>query len=453
MKRLLRLFLIFACVGASSVSAEAALSLSVSPLSGGSTLRFGRVDPSRDVNQEVRVRITSTDGRQYQVFQRLEQSMMNEYGQPLNNDALQIYTISGSNGSGSLYAQTPESLSLSEQLVYTSNSAGESDSFVVVYNASAPRISGRGQFTGTVSYTVRAFGSTDRDTVILNVYLDASGDLRVDVRGSRGGDRVKVAVDDSPASEYVTISYEGHFGGTVRVYQEIDGLMRNEKMETLRPEGLQIHTLGPADGTLLAQVPVTLASRRVLLYEGSAAQDQFQARYRLNPDSEQLPPAGRYSAPVRYIIEAGGQVVTRTLTLEAEIDRLFQLDADFPAGGVQFRELMPGGPEQVHEILLTVAANTGEPYMIAQKVASPMTSAGGDVLEDRAFEVRQEILKGEGKADSGAFAPVKIGETPVYISDRQGAPAEVKVYYRLTPYKTMRAGDYTTVIQYSLSEL
>jgi hypothetical protein len=453
MKLSLRLFLIFMCIGAGSVPVEAALGLSVSPLSGGSTLRFGRVDPSRDVNQEVRVRITSTDGLQYQVFQRLEQSLVNEQGQPLNNDAVQIYTISGSNGSGSLYAQTPEPLSLSEQLIYTSNSAGDSDSFIVVYNASARRISGRGQFTGAVSYTVRAFGSTDRDTVILNVYLDAGGELLIDVSGSRAEDRVKVAADDSLVAEYVTFSYEGHFGGAVRIYQEMDGLMRNEKMETLRPEWIQVQTLGPAEGTLMAQVPAALAPQRVLLYEGGAARDQFQVRYRLNPDSEQLPPAGRYSAPVRYIIEAGGQVVTRTVNLEAEIDRLFQLEADFPAGGVQFRELLPGGPEQVHEVLLTVAANTGEPYMIAQKTAAPMTSAGGYVLEDRAFEVRQEILKGEGKAGSGTFTPVKVGETPVYISDSQGAPAEVKVYYRLTPYETMRAGDYSTVIQYSLSEL
>lgn len=416
-------------------------------------MRFGRVDSARELNQEVRVRISSSDGRQYQVFQRLERPLVNEQGHILNHDAILVYTLSGSNGAGSLYAQAPEMVSSGDQLLYTSNPAGDSDAFVVVYNTSAERLARRGQFSGTLAYTVRAFGSGSADTVVLNVTLESSGQLRVDVAGSRGANRVKVVTDELSIAEQVSISYEGHSGGTIRVYQEFDGFLQSDSLEAIRSEQIQYQTLGATLGSLKAPSPLDIKSARTLLYEGSAARDQFQVQYFLNATTTWVPSAGNYSVPLRYIFETAGETMTKVVMLEADINHVFQLDVQIPAGGLKFSQLMPGGPEQIQEVMLKVASNTGKPYMILQKVVSPMTSSNGYVLDANAFQVRQEVLLGDGKVGSSAFDVVKVGETPVYVSANQGRPAEVKVQYRLTPYASMQAGDYATVIQYSLSEL
>ena len=50
--------------------AEATLNISVAPLTGGNSLRFGRISSGDEISKEVRIRISSTDGRQYQVFHR-----------------------------------------------------------------------------------------------------------------------------------------------------------------------------------------------------------------------------------------------------------------------------------------------------------------------------------------------------------------------------------------------
>ena len=68
-------------------------------------------------------------------------------------------------------------------------------------------------------------------------------------------------------------------------------------------------------------------------------------------------------------------------------------------------------------------------------------------------------MKGElvetdrGKMVMTEFAPVEQGEAPIFFSDQKGSSAKFKMFYRLRPYATMEAGDYSSAIIYSLGEM
>src|SRR3989338_6647397 len=168
--------------------AHSTLDLSVAPFSGGNNLRFGRVSAGEQANQEVRIRVTATDGEQYQVFHRIADFFLNEKNAPLAEDALSTYTLLGSNSSGTLYAQNVERLGLSDQLLYSSSTGGDSDAFTVVYSVDASRINDSGNYFGRIQYIARPVGGSSQDTVILNVSIEASGELRVSVTGSSMAD-------------------------------------------------------------------------------------------------------------------------------------------------------------------------------------------------------------------------------------------------------------------------
>jgi hypothetical protein len=450
MKTFFLIFLMLFAVG--SFSAEASIQLTVSPLSGGRLMRFGRIDSGNELSQEVRVRISSNQGKQYQVLQRFEQLLVNDQGQTIPSSAIQVRSLSGSNGSGSLDAQTPEPMGFSDQLIYTSGPGGESDSFVLVYSIQAERVSGRGQFNGSMVFTVNALGSGERTSAVLNVSLDAHGQLHVEVSGSRRRDRVSVGNTDQSVEDVLRISYEGHRGGAIRIYQEIDGMPRNDENDSIQLQKILFQTAGVSENALRARFPESLQSRRVLIYDGLAERDQFDVRFFLNPDEGDALRAGTYISNALYHIESSGQTVTKTIALEVNVENIFQLKVSMPPGGLRFPRLIPGGSDQVQSVELDVSANAGQVYTVTQHVMSPMTNETGDSLKAEAFEVRQEVMKGDDQPVNAVYIPVKVGTMPLFISDARGGSAKIRVDYRLRPYSTMRAGDYATVIQYSLSE-
>src|SRR5262245_21557605 len=131
LKRILLITVIMMAAGA-SLTAQAALNLSANPVDGGNTLRLGRVDGALEVTKAIKLRISTDDGKQYQVFQRLENSLTNERQNILDSQAINSYAVSGSNASGTLYSQQNEPLRLTDQLLYTSSPDGQSDTLTIV---------------------------------------------------------------------------------------------------------------------------------------------------------------------------------------------------------------------------------------------------------------------------------------------------------------------------------
>ena len=114
------------------VQALAAVTLSVMPIDGNNSLRLEQ-GLSGSNKAEVRVRVVSAGGNRYQVFQRVVGPLVNEKGQSLDLQAVETQSLPNSNTGGTLYLQNPQSLGLSEELVYTSPENGQNDAFIIGY--------------------------------------------------------------------------------------------------------------------------------------------------------------------------------------------------------------------------------------------------------------------------------------------------------------------------------
>ncbi|MCA9409305.1 MAG: hypothetical protein H6755_06225 [Candidatus Omnitrophica bacterium] len=438
-----------------TVSAEATLNLSVNPIAGGNNLRFGRVDRQSSVNKEVRIRISSNEGTQYQVFQRLVEPFQNDKGQTLGMDAINAYTLLGSNSSGTLYLQNLERLGYSEQLVYSSSAGGDSDSFTLVYTAKGNALQASGNFFGRILYTVRPIGSSSQDTVYLNAYLESSDDFRVEVSGGAGADMIHLnSTETGSRNSYFTVSFKDNPGDQIKIYQEIDALPSDELFNELNRNLLLFQTEGNTEG--MQEVPswTKIERKRTLLYSSEANEDTFAVAYQLDPKIIDQQKAGKFLGKIKFIVDVNGIFKEFVKEVEVEVKPIFEIEVKLPPEGVSFPNLLPNSPPQIREIEVYVKSNLGRPYMIMQNVVSPLTNQEGGIFAEKYFSIKGELLDGaQGKLAYNDFESVPDGEIPVYFSDKNGSSAHVKVYYRLRPYPEMAPGSYATSIMYSLGEM
>jgi hypothetical protein len=128
-------------------SCLAAVSLSIDPVDGSNSLRFERTPVASQADKkEIHIRISSTNGDRYQVFQRILEPIVNEKGDALNLQAISAQTLPNSNSSGTLYLQNSDHMSTSDQLLYSSSPSGISDSFIIGYALDRSLIAAGGTF-------------------------------------------------------------------------------------------------------------------------------------------------------------------------------------------------------------------------------------------------------------------------------------------------------------------
>ena len=93
------ILLFLSLIFAPSVS-FAAVSISVSPADGSSSLKLEQSYLGLDNKKDVRIRVTSTDGKRYQVFSRVLEPIINDKGESLNVQSISLATMANSNTSG-----------------------------------------------------------------------------------------------------------------------------------------------------------------------------------------------------------------------------------------------------------------------------------------------------------------------------------------------------------------
>ncbi|VAX35805.1 hypothetical protein MNBD_UNCLBAC01-328 [hydrothermal vent metagenome] len=438
------------------LSAEGVLRLNVNPLSGGNNLRFGRINSTAEINEEVKIRITSTDGKAYQVFQRIEEPFLNEKQIRLETNIFKTYTISGSNSSGSLYLQQPENIGYADQLLYSSSSNGEGDSFTIVYAIDGSKVRSVGSFLGKILYTIRPIGGTAQDTVFLNVSFEISGKLKVTVVGSMFRDKVLLnpKYDYGTEKSVVQINFEGNRGQNIKIFQEIEIFPHNELLEEVNQDVIQFQTSDiETKGKLLQQNLLSLQREQVLLYTAQTNADIFRIIFSLNKKKLEKQKAGRYKGKLKYIVEVDNSRQIFPFDFELEIEPVFDLQVNFPPGGVSFPKLLPMSPPQIREVEVFVKSNMYKPYVIMQKIISPLVDVKGKEIQKEYFSIKGFLEKGNpGKVAFTEFTPIDQGDSGIYFSDNKGSSARFKIMYRLRPFPGMEAGDYTTNIIYSLGE-
>lgn len=447
--------LILGCVFFHSTVCFASVSLSVNPLTGGNSLRFGRVGSQGQVSKEVKIRITSTDDKQYQVYQRLNNQLTNELGQSIAHNSVKSYAISGSNAFGALYNQNQEAINSSDQLLYTSSQNGDSDSFTIVYTVNPAEIDGGGNYFGKILYIVRPFGSGSQDQAFLNVYLDIKGDLEFRVEGSSLGNAVRLSSKDSKNSGYAKLIYDGNIGNEIKIYQEVNQLPVDQSFNELESGALDFYIQSDSSKAMTNYNSQSdLPRGRKLIYTSEEGKGEIYVHYVLDQAKLQMQKSGQYRSHVMLTIESGSVVKSEEINLEVEVLPVFELEIVLPPEGMRFDNLLPMNPPQVKEIGVRVRTNLGKPYTVNQIVNSPMTNENGQTIVNENFSLRGEVVgDSKGKFQYTQYEPVKADQESIFISDNKGSPAEFKVFYRLKPYPEMMAGSYSTSIVYSLGEI
>ena len=140
--------------------------------------------------------------------------------------------------------------------------------------------------------------------------------------------------------------------------------------------------------------------------------------------------------------------------LEVQVEPQFNIEVTLPPEGMRFEKVLPDGPAQVKEVLVNVKTNLGKPYMVIQKMVSPMTNEKGEEIIPQHFHMKVSLEgSAKGRAAMEDFRQVEAGDSSIFYSDNQGSSAAFKAYYRLRGYPEIAPGDYSTSIVYSLSEM
>ena len=433
----------------------AAVALSVNPIDGSNSLRFENLPVAGAGNkQEIHIRVSSTNGTRYQVFQRMLEPIVNEKGEALNLQAVQTQTLSNSNSFGTLYLQNSDHLSMSDQLLYSSSPSGASDAFIIGYSLNQNLINSGGNFRGRLVFTVRGMGNDANDQVTIDVFLKTSSNFKISVKGAHNPNRVSIHSSDTSVktADFVSISFSGNGGQEIRIYQEIETLPRNETDQALGADVLQMDAQGAIEG-LRIQGGNSLRAGRSLIYSSNNAEDNLLIYFLVNADQVGQQDAGSYEGRIKYIVQTGLGSQEFSVDIHCDILPVFTMNVTAPPGGVSFTHVLVNNPPQEKEVLITVFSNLHRPYQVLQDLKTGMVNSQGKEFDNKYFNIQVEIPSGEkGQTDFTEFSPVQTGEYPIFSSDAHGSRATFKAVYRLQGYAQMSAGDFSAPIRFSLNQ-
>ncbi len=446
----LTLFLFFSCG-----QALAALSLSVSPSDGSSSLRFDRIGSVHGDRKEIRVRVSSTGGERYQVFQRIQDPVVNERGESLPFHALQSVTMNNSNTGGTLYLQNPDRLGQGDQLLYTSSQGGDSDSFVISYVVDPAALTSSGRFFGKILFTVRSLTGSSQEQAFVNIFIENEASWNSSVSGGRSPGQLRLKDSDvfDKSPDFSRIMFSGNAGGEVRIYQELSTWPQNAMAEEIFPGAF--HFTVSAQETQNVRLPGTtpLTRSRTLIYSGRSAEDVLLVHFAADPQTIPQADAGTYYGKVKYIIENDKGTEEFLLDMECHVQPVFNLEVTLPPEGVSFANVLPTNPPMERAVTVSVRSNLRRPYQVLQDLSAPMANEKGHEIEKGFFTLQVGLLPGEkGQTKFTEFSPIKIGEYPIFSSDGKGSPATFNVIYRLQGYPQLNSGNYSAPIRFSLNE-
>lgn len=458
---ILLLFLAFLSALTRNSLAQETFSLSVNPYRGGFDLRFDKITPDMGrVNREVTVRITSNLAKQYRLTNTFLQPLTTLEGSRLPEGCFVVYGIRGSNSFGTLNVeQEVPVMSGGRQILYTSNKSGNSDSFTLVYSIlPSPNIVS-GSYKGRLGFTLEPIDSThDSVTVILEISAEFEIESSIEIKTATGSKVISLQWDrEDNRSCAVAFNIKGGFGKQFRILQLVNEQPISSEGNLLGWEAVTFRGMDAQRGMAINE-DTPLSNRQQIVYTSSAAgeADSFILEYKLGDLLQQK--AGKYRANIKYMLEgiAFPQMkLIDTLSLEVENPRIFDI-AIYPEnqkGTIEFLNLRPTDEPKKNEMVIEVKSNTAKQYQVTQNVYSELVNKAGEVIRAKYFTLCTQNLDTKGTLKLPAPEQVKKGYTVLFVSDNKGSPDKFKITYELAVSRDIKAGDYSTKITYSLSEL
>ncbi len=438
-------------------NAFAAFNISVSPYEGGTDLRFGKVkNYGPYTSKELTINITSDIGAQYQVTQSFIEPLSNEQGMSLTQNNLTVYGVGGSNKFGTFPIVNESPVVAGKTLLYTSNSTGDPDSFNLAYVLKYPYRVSSGFYRGRIAFMLEPIGSTQEPvTIILNVNADLDIESGIEIKTAMGANDIRLSsLQRDTLSNNVLIEIKGGMGKQFRIFQLVSQFLDSAEGKQLPYEAVNFKISEAKYGSGPTQ-PIALSPRQETVYSSGATgeADSLVVTYNLVEPEKQK--AGRYRTNIKYYMESpDNNELLGSLNLEAEIARVFDLVIIPELGGViEFRDLKPQATPKQSEVRIEVNNNTGKKYQVSQQLLTGLVNREGKSIPPGNFTLRQESLGTKGVLQFSSPVGVKMGETVLFVSDKEGSSDKFKIIYELIPSLDIAAGNYSTRMTYSISEL
>ena len=450
---LIRLFflILFTCYFS---SVWASVGISVNPLDGSNGLRFERVLPGLKNAKQVRVRISSTGGERFQVFQRVFGPISNEKGQPLELGAVETGTMSGSNTSGSLYMQNADHLSYSEQLLYSSGQEGLSDSFIIAYAPRPELLKNSGNYAGKIVFTVRPSGGSAQSESSIDLFLESVSNWKTSIAGGITPNQIRISDTNTAQrkADYVNVMFSGNGGNDVRITQEFESYPQNDAGQELPSGALEMSVDSDTQGLRVHGVTEVPRARQ-LIYSSNQTEDRFAINFIADPQKLRLAEAGVYRGRLKYTVETDADRQEFTMDFECRVEPAFTMDVTIPHEGLGFGKIIPTTPPVEKEITVTVRTNLHKPYQVLQNLQSPMVNEQGKEFGPKYFMFKVDVSNDQkGQTRFPELVEVQMGEYPVFSSDASGSPVTFKIIYQLRGYPGMNAGSFLAPLKFSLNQ-
>ena len=204
---------------------------------------------------------------------------------------------------------------LGQAPIFTSNAAGDSDSFVLVYNVNLPQDLPGGQYRTQIRFTaepVNPQAGASQSTVILDVVIDIRATFSVTIKNARGTrelDLGHISKDRLLAADALKIDIESNTA-PYTISQQLTEPLTSAEGQVIDESDFNLLALGGDKGVLVAkgvQTPVS-ASQQRLYASQTGAGDNLVLQYTVAPQTTQK--AGIYHGTLAgaraYSCAAGG---------------------------------------------------------------------------------------------------------------------------------------------------
>ncbi|MCX5699730.1 MAG: hypothetical protein NTX01_08560 [Candidatus Omnitrophica bacterium] len=419
-------------------------------------------------SQEIIFRTVDTVNNEYEVRQFID-APLTSGSHTIGGDNFKVRGIRGSNVYGKLFIPTggPNwGIDVkNNEPIYHSNAAGTADLFTLVYGITTSPPLSPGYYTGHITLVLIPINSPEsqeiqRIDVIVDIPNDG-GSLSVSVAPAEGASSLilnPLAANDPRGAANAVVTINSSFNGPFRIMQVLPGPIQSGDGKFIDNSNLLFSIPDAQKGVAINQ-PTPVSNNIQTIYSSrpdGGADKAFTIAYSL-ADPLSLA-AGNYRSRIQYLLEsAGKQVSLGALDLEIRQERIFEISIS-PQDqrySIDFVNLKPSDGPRLNEVLIEVKSNLGRPYQVTQNVLSGLVSGEGEKIPSQYFSLQalsvNDTTKGNLKIASKI--PVEKGNVLLFVSDANGSADKFKVVYELTCPADLRAGNYSSRITYTLTEI
>jgi hypothetical protein len=443
-----------------SNQASAIFDLSYILTEGGFRLEFNQ----RNFSSAVTFTAYSDIAKRYEIRQRIDSPLRSRDNPSIViRDNFVVRGIRGSNRYGDLRIPPTDTTVRNDELIYVSTPTGKQDSFTLVYSIINPQTLTPGYYTGRIGLILKPIDSVQAQvTKIIDVYVSIHDDgtlpsITITSEESLNTLTLKANSNTMRNTANAIVSIDGGFREPFKIMQLVNLPIQSQEGKVFDYKNILFNILDAKVGVGINQ-PTLFTNTPQIIYSSKpdgSSDKVFAVTYSLaNPFTI---PAGKYRTHIQYILESSGkQVNLGMLNLEIIQERIFELlvTPQDQRYSIDFNNLKPGEGPHTNEVLIEVNTNTNKRYQVTQEVISDLTTSTGEKIPSENFLIRTlPVKETKGKVKLTDKSRVEKGGRLLFISDNNGSSDTFKIIYELNCPSNLKAGNYSSRITYTLTEI